>query len=89
MTGVQTCALPISAGLKKHAQTLGLDEKQFDACVASGKFKPLVQEDFEAGIKAGVTGTPAFFINGILINGAQPAAAFEKIIDAELKALGK
>jgi predicted DsbA family dithiol-disulfide isomerase len=39
----------------------------------------------QAGSKARVSGTPAFFINGIAVAGAQPASAFEKIIDAELK----
>ena len=40
--------------------------------------------DAQEGRLAGVTGTPAFFINGIPLTGAQPAAAFEKIIDEEL-----
>jgi protein-disulfide isomerase len=35
---------------------------------------------------AGVTGTPAFFINGLLLSGAQPEEAFRKLIDRELTA---
>jgi protein-disulfide isomerase len=31
-----------------------------------------------------VTGTPAFFINGIPLRGAVPAADFQRIIDQEL-----
>jgi protein-disulfide isomerase len=31
-----------------------------------------------------VGGTPAFFINGIFLNGAQPIDEFKKVIDAEL-----
>ncbi|PYS37402.1 MAG: hypothetical protein DMG14_21395 [Acidobacteria bacterium] len=37
------------------------------------------------GMNAGVTGTPTFFINGTVLTGAQSLAAFEKIIDSELK----
>ncbi|WP_176662430.1 DsbA family protein, partial [Leptospira interrogans] len=35
--------------------------------------------------KYGVSGTPAFFINGVMIEGAQPIEAFIKVIDQELK----
>ena len=34
----------------------------------------------------GVNSTPSFFINGIPLIGAQPIAAFEKLIDAEIEA---
>ena len=43
-----------------------------------------VQKDFEDGTAAGVQGTPAFFINGIFLNGAVPLEQFTAIIDAEL-----
>ena len=33
---------------------------------------------------AGVTGTPAFYVNGAMLSGAQPASDFESIIDLEL-----
>ncbi|MBI3665989.1 MAG: thioredoxin domain-containing protein [Acidobacteria bacterium] len=71
-------------GLAEYASGLGLDRKQFDACLKSGKFKPQVEEDLQEGLKAGVSGTPSFYINGVFLSGAQPAAAFQKIIDAEL-----
>ena len=38
------------------------------------------------GKKVGVSGTPAFFINGTMLSGAQPLDEFKKVIDAELKA---
>ena len=38
----------------------------------------------KAGNEAGVNGTPAFFVNGVLISGAQPFEAFKEVIDAEL-----
>jgi protein-disulfide isomerase len=70
--------------LKTHAKSAGLDEAKFAECLDGGKMKGLVDGDMEAGKKAGVTGTPAFFINGILISGAQPFAEFERVINAEL-----
>ena len=77
------------AGLVQRAGTLGLDEKSFQSCLASGKYKAQVQQDVQAGTAAGLSGTPAFFINGVFLNGAQPEAEFEKIINTELAALGK
>ncbi len=73
-------------GLTATALRLGLDEKVFQACLASGKFRAQVEQDLQDGTRAGVTGTPAFFINGVFLNGAQPQAEFEKIIDRELAA---
>jgi protein-disulfide isomerase len=43
-----------------------------------------VEEDQKDGDEAGVNGTPAFFINGRMLSGAQPFDAFKKIIDEEL-----
>ena len=71
--------------LKQHAAAVGLDKAKFDDCLDTGKMKAIVDADTKAGGDVGVTGTPAFFINGKLISGAQPMAEFEKIIDAELK----
>jgi protein-disulfide isomerase len=72
--------------LAEHARSLGLDGGKFDACLESGKFRPLVERDQQEGAQAGVTGTPGFFINGVALSGAQPAAEFERIIEAELAA---
>lgn len=77
-------ALTVS-DLKAHAQAVGLDKAKFDECLDNGKMKSLVEADTKAGGEVGVTGTPAFFINGKMLSGAQPASEFEKIIDAELK----
>jgi len=76
-------------GLLEDARTLKLDDKQFDACLSSGRFKPQIDQDIQLGTRAGVFGTPGFFVNGTFIDGAQPPAAFEKIIDAELCASGQ
>jgi predicted DsbA family dithiol-disulfide isomerase len=71
-------------GLIQHAKTLKLNQRQFETCLGSGKYKPAIEADVQAASKARVSGTPAFFINGIAVTGAQPASAFERIIDAEL-----
>jgi protein-disulfide isomerase len=72
--------------LKQHAQSLGLDAAKFDQCLSSGKHGELVKKDMAAGQKVGVSGTPAFFINGMMISGAQPLDEFKRLIDAELSA---
>jgi predicted DsbA family dithiol-disulfide isomerase len=72
------------AKLKEHAKELGLDQKKFDSCVDTGSQRAAVDRDAEQGRLAGVSATPSFFINGIPLSGAQPAAAFEKIIEEEL-----
>jgi protein-disulfide isomerase len=70
--------------LKQYATQIGLDLPKFNTCLDSGAQANTVQTDAEAGKKAGVTGTPAFFINGVFINGAQPFEQFKAIIDQEL-----
>ena len=47
-----------------------------------------VQRDVGEAGRLGVKGTPTFFVNGLRIEGAQPAARFEQIIDKELAQLG-
>jgi protein-disulfide isomerase len=71
--------------LKRNAATLGLDTAKFDTCLDSHKQKDAVDADLQAGQEAGVDGTPAFFINGRMISGAQPFEVFKKIIDEELE----
>lgn len=72
------------ADLKQHAAELGLDVSKFNACVDSHKYKAQVETDMRDGEEAGVSGTPAFFINGRMISGAQPFDAFKRVIEEEL-----
>ena len=72
------------AGLKKSAADLGLDTAKFDACLDARKYKAVVDADIRDGDEAGVTGTPAFFINGRALVGAHPLDAFKRLIDEEL-----
>jgi protein-disulfide isomerase len=73
------------ADLKAHAATLGLDAPKFGACLDSGRYAGLVAADLEAGQGFGVSGTPAFFVNGRPLVGAQPFEAFAQVIDDELQ----
>lgn len=69
------------------ADELSLDRDAFDACMSEGKYKAAVDLDTAEGATAGVTGTPAFFINGRVLSGAQPFSRFQEVIDAELAKL--
>lgn len=74
-----------STNLKQYAKEMGLNTEPFNQCLDTQKFLSKVQKDLQEGIQAGVSGTPGFFVNGILLSGAQPFANFKEIIDEELK----
>jgi protein-disulfide isomerase len=75
-----------ASDLKQYASELGLDTATFNACFDTHKYAAQVEADIAAGNDAGVNGTPALFINGRMLSGAQPFEAFKKIIDEELAA---
>jgi protein-disulfide isomerase len=77
-----------TADLKQHAADLGLDTAKFNACVDGQQSKARVDADLRTGQEAGVDGTPAFFVNGRLLSGAQPFDAFKRVIDEELALKG-
>ena len=62
--------------LKKYASDLGYD---IGTCLDENKYADEVDKDMKEGASYGVTGTPAFFINGRKLVGAQPFSAFEAI----------
>ena len=70
--------------LKALATEVGLDRAKFDACVKSREFKQAVEKDTAEGSGVGITGTPAFFVNGRMLTGAQPLEKFKELIDQEL-----
>ena len=74
--------------LKGLAPGVDLDTAAFNQCLDSGKNAQEVQKDYQDGISYGVEGTPAFFINGVLVSGAQPFANFKTVIDAALQKAG-
>jgi len=80
--------------LPQHAQALALDAN-FQQCLDSGKYAVKVRRDWADARKAGVAGTPTFFLgptkrNGSQVRalrklvGAQPYAAFKEAIDSLL-----
>ena len=71
--------------LKKYAEGLKLKMDKFNDCLDSGKYTDIVRQNQEYGEKVGVSGTPAFFINGRMVSGARPFASFKEIIDDELQ----
>jgi protein-disulfide isomerase len=74
--------------LKSAAAAIGVDRARFDACLDSGRHADVVEKDLGAGSGWGVSGTPAFFVNGRLLVGAQPFEAFQQVIDDELERIG-
>ena len=74
--------------LRSLAGELGLDQAKFDECLASEKYASVVEKDMADASAVGVRGTPAFFINGRMISGAQPFEKFQEIIDEELARKG-
>jgi len=70
--------------LKEKAARLELDVEAFNECIDSSQYAEAVMSDLEAGSQVGVSGTPALFINGRFLSGAQPFEQLAAVIDAEL-----
>ena len=75
--------------LKSLAKDVGLDGAKFDECLAKKPNSATIEKDMADGTEAGVNGTPAFFINGRMLSGAQPFEKFKEIIDDELTRAGQ
>lgn len=69
-----------------YAAQLELDTDEFTACMDEQRHMSRIAADYQEAQALGVRGTPAFFINGRPISGAQPQEVFERIIDEELAA---
>ena len=67
-----------------YAEKLGLDLERFRRDVAAADVKKRLDEDMRQASALGITGTPAFFINGRYLSGAQPFANFKRLIDEVL-----
>jgi protein-disulfide isomerase len=70
--------------LKKWGKDLGLDTAKFNACIDENRYAKEIEKDAADGQAAGVSGTPATFVNGRLVSGAVPFSVFEKAIEEEL-----
>jgi len=73
------------ASLEKYAAELGLNMSKFKAALDANKFQARIDDDIKLASSVGAGGTPAFFINGKLLSGAQPFDAFKTQIDDEIK----
>jgi len=71
----------------RWAQEAGIEMKAFQADLDSGKYKATVAAEQAEGMKAGVMGTPTFFINGKRYNGPFELQALKPVLDAELQAV--
>lgn len=65
-----------------------LDTKKLISCMNGGTKKAVVDAEAAEGATIGVTGTPAFLINGRLLGGAFPYESFKEVIDKELAGTG-
>ena len=72
------------SSFKQYARDVGLKTADFDKCLDSGQMAGEIRKDMSDGQRVGVQGTPAFYVNGQEISGAQPFGAFQQIIDAAL-----
>jgi predicted DsbA family dithiol-disulfide isomerase len=70
--------------LKRFAEELNLDVAAWEQCLVEGKFATEIDADIEAARSIGITGTPVFIINGVMLSGAQPVEDFVSVIESEL-----
>ena len=74
--------------LKAKAVELGLNAEAFNACLDTGKHAQVVATDLTEGSAAGVSGTPAMFVNGRFLSGAVPLEQIAELVDDELRRKG-
>jgi predicted DsbA family dithiol-disulfide isomerase len=73
--------------LKQYAKEVGLDSVRFEKDLVEPGMKKRMEDDMAEARSLGVTGTPAFFVNGRFLNGAKPFQEFATVINAELQRL--
>lgn len=71
------------ASLRKWAKKLGLDSRRFEKDVGDPALRQRIEAEQEQGVTLGARGTPAFFVNGRFLSGAQPIENFKALIDEE------
>jgi len=70
--------------LKQYAKDAGMDAEKFGTCLDSSKYADRVRDSVAAGSQIGVSSTPTVFVNGRMLEGAQPYDVFSSVIDEEL-----
>lgn len=76
----------IKSFLKDIGEELGIDIKQ---CVASGKYNEQIDEELQEAYSLGIDGTPAIFINGVLIRNPSSYLAMKTLLDEEYDKIKK
>jgi protein-disulfide isomerase len=71
------------ADLEKYASEIGLDVARWKKDLSKESFQQIITRDQSLAGQLGANGTPAFFINGRLLSGAQPLERFKALIDEE------
>jgi protein-disulfide isomerase len=66
------------------AKAIGLDVDKFTKDLDSHSQKAAIDEMTAEAMRLGASGTPASFINGRYLPGAQPYEEFKKLVDEEL-----
>ncbi|MDP6946229.1 MAG: thioredoxin domain-containing protein, partial [Myxococcota bacterium] len=74
------------ADLVGYAKRLGLDSARFSRDLDDGQLAEFVDRSRNIATAVGATGTPAFFVNGKILKGAQPFEVFKQVIDEEIAA---
>src|SRR5690242_9105095 len=75
-------------GIELIARELGLDMVRFRADLDTGRHRAQIEEDARDAVALGLTGTPAFFVNGRAVPGNQPLRVFAEVVDQELARAG-
>ena len=70
---------------REVAESLGMDIAKYDTCVSQRTYEDKVEQDYQQGLRAGVTGTPGSYVNGIPVKGAVPYATLKAAIDQALQ----
>lgn len=72
------------ADLVGYARQLSLDVDAFNECADTRKYEQRVYDAMEQGRELGVQATPTFFVNGLLLSGAQPYERFASLVEREI-----
>ena len=73
----------------QYAAEMGLDGEQFASCLANNTYDDTIYAELNEGASFGVNGTPAFFINGYFLSGAQPYSTFVEAVEFLLEEGGE
>lgn len=76
---------PLEKLFAKYADDLGMNSAKFSSCFKAGKYAAKVNTDARIASAIGISGTPAFILNGRMFSGAVPYTGLAQFLDAELK----